>query len=104
MPTYEYECRACGHRFEEYQSIKAKPLRTCPRCKGRVRRLVSGGSGLLFKGSGFYITDYRSQSYREKARDERGGAAGGKSEPAKGRGKGKGGESGGSAAGAGCGG
>jgi putative FmdB family regulatory protein len=72
MPTYEYECRKCGHRFEEYQSITAKPLSACPRCKGQVRRLISGGGGLIFKGSGFHITDYRSESYKQKARGESG--------------------------------
>ena len=65
MPTYEYACRACGHRFEEFQSIKADPIRICPQCQEeRVERLISGGSGLLFKGSGFYQTDYRSDSYK----------------------------------------
>jgi putative FmdB family regulatory protein len=71
MPTYEYECGACGHRFEEFQSIKAKPLATCPICKKRkVRRLVSGGAGFIFKGSGFYITDYRSDGYKEAAKKD----------------------------------
>jgi putative FmdB family regulatory protein len=72
MPTYEYECRKCGHRFEEFQSIKAEPLKACPRCRGKVQRLISGGAGLLFKGSGFHITDYRSESYKKKARGEGG--------------------------------
>jgi putative FmdB family regulatory protein len=77
MPTYEYECRKCGHRFEEYQSIKAEPLRDCPRpeCTGRVRRLISTGGGLLFRGSGFYITDYRSDSYKQAAKAEKGTAS-----------------------------
>jgi putative FmdB family regulatory protein len=87
MPTYEYECRKCGHRFEEFQSIKAEPIKTCPRCKGKVQRLISGGGGLLFKGSGFHITDYRSESYKKKARGESGAkVTGGKaadSSPAK---------------------
>ncbi len=74
MPTYEYECAKCGHRFEKFQAITARPLATCPRCKGRVKRLVSGGAGLLFKGSGFHATDYRSESYRKKEKSERGGA------------------------------
>lgn len=67
MPTYEYECRKCGKRHEAFQSIIAKPLTKCPkpRCGGRLKRLLGSGSGLLFKGSGFYITDYRSQSYQD---------------------------------------
>ena len=73
MPTYEYACGACGHRFEEYQSITAKPIRTCPECgKRSVERLLSGGAGFLFKGSGFYITDYRSDSYKQAAKKENG--------------------------------
>ena len=62
MPTYEYECRACQHRFEEFQSIMDDPIRTCPVCNGEVRRLISQGGGLLFKGTGFYITDYRNKA------------------------------------------
>ena len=70
MPTYEYECRKCGHRFEDFQSISADPLTECPvqGCEGRVQRLISGGGGLLFKGSGFYATDYRSDSYKKAAK------------------------------------
>jgi putative FmdB family regulatory protein len=71
MPTYEYECAACGHRFEEFQSIKAKPTVVCPKCKKRkVKRLISAGGGFIFKGSGFYITDYRSDSYKEAAKKD----------------------------------
>ncbi|MEX0793772.1 MAG: zinc ribbon domain-containing protein [Pirellulaceae bacterium] len=69
MPTYEYECDACGHKFEEFQSITADPLTKCPECKKKkVRRLFSTGGGLLFKGSGFYTTDYRSDSYKKGAK------------------------------------
>jgi len=73
MPTYEYQCDACGNKFEKFQSITAAPIRKCPRCgKNKVRRLISTGAGLIFKGSGFYITDYRSDSYKEKAKSESG--------------------------------
>jgi putative FmdB family regulatory protein len=60
MPTYEYECEACGHAFERFQSMRDEPIRTCPECGGAVRRLISSGGGLVFKGPGFYATDYRS--------------------------------------------
>jgi putative FmdB family regulatory protein len=61
MPTYEYKCDACRHRFEEVQSMSAKHLRRCPKCgKNRLQRLISSGAGLIFKGSGFYATDYKS--------------------------------------------
>src|SRR5258706_7642525 len=72
MPTYEYECQKCGHRFEQFQLISAKPLTRCPkpRCKGKVKRLLSTGGGLIFKGSGFYITDYRSSGYKEAAKKD----------------------------------
>ncbi len=60
MPTYEYECKACGHRFEKSQSITAEAIKVCPKCdKRKVVRLISSGSGVIFKGSGFYATDYR---------------------------------------------
>src|SRR5438046_6791434 len=73
MPTYEYQCDACGKKFEKFQSIKSGPIRKCPFCgKSKVRRLISTGAGLIFKGSGFYITDYRSESYKEKAKSESG--------------------------------
>lgn len=71
MPTYEYECSSCGYRFEEFQGIMDKPVTSCPRCKGEVKRLISGGGGLLFKGSGFYVTDYRSESYKKKEKEEK---------------------------------
>jgi len=70
MPTYEYECQKCHHRFELFQSIKDEPEKTCPKCRGRVKRLVGTGAGLIFKGSGFYITDYRKPAYRETAKKE----------------------------------
>lgn len=59
MPTYDYICNKCGHTFELFQSMTETPRKTCPVCKRVVRRLVSGGSGLIFKGSGFYLTDYK---------------------------------------------
>ncbi len=70
MPTYEYECQKCGNRFDLFQSIKDAPKKTCPTCKGRVKRLLGTGAGLLFKGSGFYITDYRKPGYKEAAKKE----------------------------------
>jgi len=70
MPTYEYECQKCGHTFEVFQSIKDAPKKICPQCRGRVKRLLGTGAGLLFKGSGFYITDYRKSGYKEAAKKE----------------------------------
>jgi len=71
MPTYEYECQSCRRIHEAFQSITAKPLTKCPRCSGRLKRLIGSGSGFLFRGSGFYITDYRSKRYQEaKKREE----------------------------------
>jgi len=76
MPTYEYECRKCGHRFELFHSIKDETPKRCPRCKGRAVRVPSAGAGILFKGSGFYITDYRSQDYKKQANQEKGESGG----------------------------
>ena len=73
MPTYAYECEACGHHFEKFQSMTANSLRKCPECKERkLERLIGPGAGIIFKGSGFYETDYRSDSYKkaEKADKE----------------------------------
>lgn len=71
MPTYEYRCEACSFEFEEFQSITAKPLRKCPECgKQKLVRLIGTGAGVLFKGSGFYETDYRSESYKKAAEAE----------------------------------
>jgi len=61
MPTYEYECQDCGHRFEMFQSMLEDPYKTCPVCRGKVKRLIGPGGGLIFKGSGFYITDYKKK-------------------------------------------
>ena len=59
MPTYDYECTDCGYSFEYFQSMSDEPLKTCPKCGGKVRRLIGGGLGVIFKGSGFYVTDNR---------------------------------------------
>src|SRR3954468_13586991 len=90
MPTYEYVCQKCGHEFEKIQPISANPLTTCPEdsCaqkrwgKGKVKRAISAGAGLLFKGSGFYITDYRSENYKAGAKkDSSTPSSGGESKP-----------------------
>ena len=83
MPTYEYVCSKCGHEFEKFQSIADKPLKICPedRCarktwgRGKVKKKISAGGGLIFKGSGFYITDYRSDKYKEAAKKDSAAAA-----------------------------
>ena len=72
MPTYDYACQACDHEFEAFQSITAKPLRKCPECgRLRLKRLIGIGAGVIFKGSGFYETDYRSDSYKQSAKAEK---------------------------------
>jgi putative FmdB family regulatory protein len=72
MPTYEYKCDNCGHQFEELQSIKAKALRKCPACgKLKLIRLIGAGAGIIFKGSGFYQTDYRSEGYQKASKSEK---------------------------------
>jgi putative FmdB family regulatory protein len=70
MPTYDYICNKCGHTFELFQSMTETPRKTCPVCKRVVRRLVSGGSGLIFKGSGFYLTDYKNVKKPSKDKKE----------------------------------
>lgn len=70
MPTYEYACRKCGHEFEKFQNISDEPVKRCPKCKGKVVKQFSAGAGLLFKGAGFYQTDYRSESYKKGAKSE----------------------------------
>ena len=76
MPTYEYKCDSCGYEFERFQSITADPIKRCPECgKAKVRRLIGTGAGMIFKGSGFYITDYRDKSYTDKAKSESGSTA-----------------------------
>lgn len=72
MPTYDYECDACGHKFELFQSIKAGAIRKCPACKKlKARRLIGIGAGVIFKGSGFYCTDYRDKSYATSAKNDK---------------------------------
>ena len=73
MPTYDYKCDACGHSFELFQKMSDPPAESCPKCGGKVRRLIGAGAGVLFKGSGFYATDYRSPDYKAKAKSEGGG-------------------------------
>lgn len=65
MPTYDYKCKECGYDFEHFQSMTEKPLTNCPLCNGKVERLIGTGGALIFKGSGFYTTDYRSDSYKK---------------------------------------
>lgn len=78
MPTYEYYCTECRFEFEEFQSIASEPLQKCPKCEGRVERKISGGTGLIFKGTGFYITDYKNKkpstskpTPKSKAKDQK---------------------------------
>ena len=84
MPTYVYRCRDCGRQFEHFEKMTSKTKsRKCPACGGRGERQISGGAGFLFKGEGFYITDYRSAEYRSKEKAEAGKADSGKSDGAK---------------------
>ncbi len=85
MPTYDYECEACGHSFELFQSITAEPKKTCPACgRRRLKRLIGPGGALLFRGDGFYQTDYRSPEYERRAAQEKGGRDGNSSSQEKG--------------------
>jgi putative FmdB family regulatory protein len=69
MPTYEYRCNACDHRFDELQSFSEEPLKKCPQCKKKkLERLIGTGAAIIFKGAGFYQTDYRSESYKSDAK------------------------------------
>jgi len=75
MPTYEYFCEKCG-TFEQFQEMSAAALKKCPTCKGKVERLISGGAGLIFKGSGFYVNDYgRSSEYKAQAKADKMGSS-----------------------------
>ena len=71
MPTYEYECTKCSHRFEVFQAMSDEPVKKCPECGKRVRRLVSGGIGVIFKGSGFYVTDKQEKAPTKPAAEKR---------------------------------
>jgi len=71
MPTYDYECTKCGHRFEAFQSIMDAPLKKCPSCRcGKVKRLIGSGGGIIFRGTGFYCTDYKKKSGGEPPKEE----------------------------------
>jgi putative FmdB family regulatory protein len=70
MPTYEYKCGDCGYKFEKFQSMKDKPLEKCPKCDGGVQRLIGTGAGVIFKGSGFYATDYATSNAPACSRDK----------------------------------
>ena len=77
MPTYDYECESCGKSFEYFQSISESPKTKCPACgRQKLKRLIGAGAGFLFKGSGFYTTDYRSSDYKAKAKADTGGSSG----------------------------
>lgn len=94
MPTYDYVCDACEHRFEQFQSMKDDALTKCPRCKKKkLRRLIGAGAAIVFKGSGFYQTDYRSESYKKAASADKPAADSGGSAKSDGGGKSDGGKS-----------
>ncbi len=100
MPTYEYECSKCGKNFDAFQSMKDEPFKTCPKdkCqmkswgKGKVKRLLGSGAGLIFKGSGFYITDYRSEGYKSAAKSDSSGSSSSSSSSKSSKTKGEGGK------------
>ena len=86
MPTYDYECDACKHKWEEFHSIKAEPTKKCPECgKKKAKRLIGTGAGIIFKGSGFYQTDYRSSSYQKAADADKSAQAASKPESSSGK-------------------
>ncbi len=90
MPTYEYRCAECGSEFDKFGRMSDPPVTECPNCGAEAQRKISAGAGLLFKGSGFYITDYRGEGYKKAAESDKGGSSSGgeskasetKSEPA----------------------
>jgi putative FmdB family regulatory protein len=75
MPTYEYRCPQCGNEFEKFGKMSDPPVTECPECQAEAQRKISGGAGLLFKGSGFYITDYRGEGYKKAAEGDKGGSS-----------------------------
>ena len=77
MPTYEYECKKCSYRFEKFQGMMDKPLSKCPECKGKVSRIIGLGGGVIFKGAGFYTTEYRSDEYKKREKEEKQGVSAG---------------------------
>ncbi len=88
MPTYDYECDACSHSFELFQSITAEPEKKCPECgKRKLRRLIGPGAAIVFKGSGFYKTDYRSESYKKAAAADTSGGSSSSGSESKSEGK-----------------
>lgn len=72
MPTYQYQCQSCGFEFERFQSMNDEPVKRCPECRCKVKRLIGTGAGIIFKGSGFYETDYRSESYEKGKKSDEG--------------------------------
>jgi putative FmdB family regulatory protein len=83
MPTYDYRCKKCGHTWEQFQSIKAEPIRKCPECnRNQAERVIGPGAAILFKGSGFYLTDYRSESYKKAAAADKPASASSSDKPA----------------------
>lgn len=71
MPTYQYECKKCGHRFEKFQKMTDVPVSRCPKCKGKVFRVIGLGGGVIFKGPGFYTTEYRSEEYKRREKEDK---------------------------------
>lgn len=81
MPTYEYRCTSCGHEFEVFQKMTDPPKKRCPECRSKVEKKLSAGAGLIFKGSGFYITDYRSDDYKKRAKSDSAESGSGAAKP-----------------------
>ena len=88
MPTYEYKCLDCGIQFDRFQGITEDPIQECPECSGQTKRLIGAGAGLIFKGSGFYITDYRSEGYKESAKKDKESSSSGDGDSKSGESKG----------------
>ncbi len=87
MPTYDYRCTVCGHEFEHFQSMFDEHLKSCPSCNSEVRRVISGGTGLIFKGSGFYITDYKNKSDSSSSKSSSSKSIAGKTDSGKAKAK-----------------